>query len=414
MNDFSSFIGFLSSFLMGLLFSYINSKKNRFNIYWYYFLLLPSFIFPINMFIKMLSGNIFYISILLPVLKFYFGIISSWYFILFSLAVIINIIISIKKIKNFKYYRSFFAVYINAILMLFIAASPDLFLSCAFLSLGELVFAYLLLFRENRQEKIVDITRDFLWQRVCDFFTFMALLLLYLDHGHLLTTKLIRANITQEQFLWPAIFLLCSLIMRAISSSFWPSESKEDGNIKFIAINRSTFALYGSLLILYQCLPIILLHKILSFYLVIFSLFLILAILFHARLGEKLGQRFNLLLVLINIILCYYQLAMWAYIISGTAFSFSLLYLTKPQFYQAKSINLKWIFNIFIYFGKFLGKYVGPFYTDIICFRLPQSLLVIIQIFLRLFHGSNYYMRGFFILLIFIIYFKLRGNIWAI
>lgn len=403
--------------IFGLFLSYIKSKESKFAVYFYYILLCPCFLFPVSIFFLMLKGQIFYISFVLPVLKFYFGAISSWYLIFFSLAININILISIKLIKQIKFYKTFFVIYLSSILFLLTSLSPDLFLSFTFHSLGQLIFIYLILFRENKGQKIVDVTRDFLWQRVSDFFAFIGLLLLYLDHGHLLAIKLYEVEAPSGQFLWPAIFLFFSLLIRPMSSNVWLRSSEENGNGKFIAINYLTFNIYGSLVLLYKCYPIFTRHKDFMLYAVLFSIIIIGLLLFRwiyycKRSWAKLPL--NILLFLLNIVMLSCDFSLMAYAISAVSFSLMIAYMSYFGLHQVESIKLLWPFKIFIYLGNFFGQYVGPLYADFICFRLPQSLVIIMQLFLRIFHGNNYYMRGVFIVFVLLIYFKFLGNAWTI
>ena len=327
-------------------------------------------------------------------------------------AIVLSAVVFSFLLQNQRFVRNIFFFGMALLVLLIITTSIDLLLSATVFSIGTILLSFFSLREENNEDLVREITKDFLWQRLSDFFAFAALSWMLLEHEHTISLKHIEPFGEDYKISYGLFFLAMTMRVAIMARSL----DEMSTLVKSAARNQDLNNLFvgiGSLVLLRQFGPLIfgnLEHN--KFFIFIAVIILIEAIIQSLTNKDKSKTERNIRYLLASLALVAQCLnlafistiILCILIIVYPAMSIIIMNVVKQGKNQEKTlknkthknnktiitaVTLKIPSNISFWLSSIFSIAIVPIYSNLLLYRLPQLAIWIIQTPLRIFHNGS-------------------------
>lgn len=309
-----------------------------------------------------------------------------------------------------------------AFLLALIALPIHWFLAATFLVLGSIILSFAIIRRSEKNVIDDDMSSSFLWQRLSDLFMFVSLLLILAQQKTLSLLLLPKTASTISQSYLIAFFLACALRLLPISRKK-SAQSYVYFRASFI---EDAFVSLGIVLMLLRLKDVVFYSDNANYVLIISAL-----LIFLRTTINKFSETFQKVTVLnsfftaLSLILMCFKLFYLVEVLLALMVLFvatALLVASKKKdaparitFGMQNTIDplakLAEMTQALVRFcAETSATIISPFYTNFLLYRLPQFIVTIFQIPLRLFHNGSIQRSLLFIITMLASYYWLWGR----
>jgi hypothetical protein len=316
------------------------------------------------------------------------------------------------------------------IFLLIAFCSIDLFLSASILMFGYVILQIMISAKYSFRTSIN--RRQFIWHLFIDLCVISLLVIYQATEGSTYIWTAFKIDNSRSDFFLLILALLLSVKIALASYQLMRKQQTDLALYDFDFLN--IYSMISALIIITQLQIVSLNYKLFTLIILVLAVFLIvfsLYVLFLEKNSSRNKQRIFILLFSLSLLLISFNLTLLASLILAVAILFffaamSIFYLSGSTYYSymywpktaalkkdtnnsQEAAQLPKPKNLFFLLLKHSAELINPIYANILLFRLPQLMLALLILPLKLFHNGNMQRSLLFALFISMLYFSLRG-----
>lgn len=308
-------------------------------------------------------------------------------------------------------------------LLILINSSMDHFIKFAVLSIGTIIMNFMLL-HDSLDKKIVrHVTADFVVQRASDFMGLVALLLIMINSNSLSIHFAYR-----HEDITPGIRVLFVAaigikLIALIGTDFYKSISP--GTYRLFALQKIYYAV-GTQLVLFHIAPLMIrgdnFDRVFTYVAIAIVFFAIIGVFILRRLAPLVDLFINVITSLIFLAICSGHFVIAQYVIACVLLTYPFFagrYVVKKsttnqpgqkEYGTIIKFFLQFPLKISYLFSRFVTNFLNPILTSFLFYRVPQIIIIILQMPLRALHNGNIQRSLIFVSFILMAYFYWWGR----